>query len=181
MITACFCRPSFAHTPPQAQIARLTIEDGALIVHTRFRTQLNQNLIDALEQGVTLSFTLDFRLTRPMREAWTHALTSWFSPHAQIQYKLSYLPLSQHYRLYHDDLYQNYTRLNEALTALGSIRGWRVLPSEVVAGRSLDVFQGEVRLQLDRSQLARPFQLNTLNSQTWTVDSGWISLNTKGS
>lgn len=165
-----------ANTLIAPQIAKLRLQNQALVVHSRFYLRLSPSALDALEQGVPLSFVLDFKLTRPRLEAWKSNLSRLFSPAVQIRYKLSYSPLSQQYRLYNGDLYQSYKNLPEALAAIGGIRGWRVLETEDVNDRSLTDFEGAIRLQLDRSQLPRPFQLNTLNSSDWTLDSGWISL-----
>lgn len=168
--------PALAQSFVAPQIAKLSLQDGALAVHSRFHLRLSPTALDALEQGVPISFVLDFKLTRPHFEAWKSGLTRLFSSGGQIRYKLSYSPLSQQYRLYNGDLYQNYKNLTEALAAIGGIRGWRVLEAEQVGERSLSDFEGAIRLQLDRSQLPRPFQLNTLHSSDWKLDSGWISL-----
>ena len=178
LLCACLISP-WAQAEPrgaQARVASAELVEGALAVNTRFTVLLNPTLLDALEQGVPLTFRLDFELTRPRSYALWRRVADWFEPTAQIYYKLSYLSLTQQYRISSGGLYQNHLTLNDALASIGGIRGWRVLPREAVGKAKIQDFSGRVRLVLDRSQLPRPFQLNIMNSQEWVLDSEWVNL-----
>ena len=178
LLCACLISP-WAQAEPrgaQARVASAELVEGALAVNTRFTVHLNPTLLDALEQGVPLTFRLDFELTRPRSYALSRRVADWFEPTAQIYYKLSYLSLTQQYRISSGGLYQNHLTLNDALASIGGIRGWRVLPHEAVGKAKIQDFSGRVRLVLDRSQLPRPFELNIMNSQEWVLDSEWVNL-----
>lgn len=148
----------------------------ALVASTRFAVQLNPTLVDALEGGVALSFKLEFQLTRPRLYAWWRQLADGFDATADQSYKLTYHALTQSWRVSVGSLYQSYPTLNDALTWIGAIRGWRVLPKSMVGKSRLSDFGGQVRLALDIAQLPRPFQLSALGAAEWKLDSGWVAL-----
>lgn len=165
-----------AESSMSSRLAGLEIQEGALVAHSRFSVVLPSAVSDALEQGVTLSFKLEFELTRPRAYALWRSVTGLFEPVAFLHYKLSYHSLTRQYRVSTGTLYQNYPTLQEALAAVGAIRGWRVLPKEAISQAKVSDFAGRLRLSLDRTQLPRPFQLNTFNSSEWALDSGWIAV-----
>lgn len=164
--------------PVESRIAQLVISDGALAVNSRFALHLNPTLSDALEQGVMLTFRLDFELTRPRTTAWWRSLGDWFEPTATQRYRLSWHPLTRQCRvgIGQGNLYLSFARLDDALAIIGSARSWRVLPRSVVGRSPLKDFAGRIRLTLDTTRLPKPFQLNIIKSNDWALDSDWIPL-----
>ena len=152
------------------------IEDGTLALSTRYQTTLPAPLQDALQQGVPLTFQLTFELTRPRTTAWWQQLTNLFEPTATLSFKLVYYRLTNRYRVAIGGLASNYGSLNEALSAVGSIAGWRVLDVSGLDSDRQHELRGRVRLELDISQLPRPFQLNALGSRDWKLESDWITV-----
>ena len=60
----------------------------------------------------------------------------------------------------------------EALQAVGSIGGWRVVDnSQLDAGKQ---YTSSLRMTLDLSKLPKPFQVNALNNRDWNVSSDWL-------
>jgi hypothetical protein len=164
-----------------ASRAEAELADGQLAVSTRFQVKLPQPLSDALEQGVTLAFRLDVELTRPRVLAYRLSLAQWFEPHASLTFKLSYQALTGRYRVTIGTLPRYYPSLPEALAAVGSIRGWRVLEPGALNGLSAHEVEARARLALDIGELPKPFQLNALGSPEWGLSSDWVSLGMKGS
>lgn len=152
------------------------VEDGVMAVSTRFQTTLPPSLQDALQQGVPLSFQLTFELTKPRSTAWWHQLKNLFEPTAKLDFKLVYYRLTNRYRVVIGGLASNYGSLAEALGAVGSIAGWRVLEVSDLTVEHQRELRGRVRLELDIGQLPRPFQLNALGSRDWTLASEWITV-----
>jgi len=152
------------------------VEDGVMAVSTRFQTTLPPSLQDALQQGVPLSFQLTFELTKPRGTAWWHQLKNLFEPTAKLDFKLVYYRLTNRYRVVIGGLASNYGSLGEALSAVGSIAGWRVLEVSDLSAEHQRELRGRVRLELDIGQLPRPFQLNALGSRDWTLASEWITV-----
>ncbi|NDV11447.1 DUF4390 domain-containing protein [Crenobacter sp. HX-7-9] len=156
--------------------AELELAEHKLQLSTRFHTTLPPVLQDALQQGVPLTFELQFELTRPRGYAYYYDLTSWFEPTARLEFKLSYYRFTNRYRLTIGSLSKYYATLDEALSALGNIAGWAVLDvadwSEADARRA----QGRVRLALDTGALPRPFQLGALGDRDWALSSPWTDV-----
>ncbi|NRF50512.1 DUF4390 domain-containing protein, partial [Pseudomonas stutzeri] len=61
--------------------------------------------------------------------------------------------------------------LDQAMDLVRHIHGWQLTDvSELDYGVS---YSGQLRLRLDTSQLARPFQVNALNSSSWSLATPW--------
>ena len=153
--------------------------DGTLSVSTRFLTRLTPSLSEALQQGVALGFRLEFQLIKPRTTAYYLSLREWFDPHAQLSFKLSYQSLTGRYRVSIGSLSNYYPSLREALAAIGAIQGWRVLNPGTLDPRKPGEVAGQVRLLLDIGDLPKPFQMNALGSDDWSLDSDWVKLDVK--
>lgn len=156
-----------------AQRVRLEVRENALAVSSRYRIVLPDSLQNAVMQGVPLSFQLQFDLTRPRSAASWNSLSNWFAPTASMQFKLAYYGLTGRYRVTIGGLSKYYPGLDEALAAVGSIAGWRVLDTVAWDDADRRKAAGKVRLMLDISQLPRPFQLRAVGADDWELDSGW--------
>ncbi len=175
----CAVPPAWADTIA-ARRAEVELVDGQLAVSTRFNVRLTTGLNEALQQGLPLTFRLDFELTRPRMTAYYLNFRGWFSPHASLAFRLSYQPLTNRYRVSIGSLSNYYQTLPDALRAIGSIQGWRVLDPGSLNGESSDKIAGLVRLELDVGELPKPYQLNALGSPDWSLSSNWITLEVKG-
>lgn len=160
--------------------AALELNDGALTLKSRYAIELNPTLLDALDQGVALTFRLEFELTKPRMYAYWRQLSDWFDPTASQSWRLSWHPLTRQYRVSTGTLFQSYNRLEDALALIGASRSWRVLSRDAVGRSHASDFAGRLRLYLDTTQLPRPFQLNILKSSEWTLDSGWQVVTAEG-
>jgi hypothetical protein len=82
-----------------------------------------------------------------------------------------YNALTRQWRVGTGDLSLPESSMNDALAMLRHIRGWAVA---YVADLDRDQeYQGRVRLRLDTSLLARPFQVDAINSSAWTLATPW--------
>ena len=170
----------FADTLPASRAEAELAGDGQLSVSTRFQVKLPPALSDALEQGITLPFRLDVEITKPRLLAYRLSLSQWFEPHASLSFKLSFQALTNRYRVTIGSLSRYYNSLPEALSAVGSISGWRVLDPGALNGLTPRDVEARVRLSLDIGELPKPFQLNALGSSEWGLASGWVNLGMKG-
>ncbi|MDO5638325.1 MAG: DUF4390 domain-containing protein [Neisseria sp.] len=155
--------------------ARLT-DNGQLAISSRFATELPDQLKQALTQGVPLNFTLSYQLTAPTMAAYRFRLGQIVGGSNSVQYKLSYHPLTNRYRVSVGTFSTEYNSLDTALRAIGAIANWRVLDTGMLNGVSAHDTKAEIRLMLSTSQLPKPFQINALNSRSWQLDSGWKAL-----
>ena len=152
--------------PIQVQSAGLEAVEMRYSLYADFRFELSSPLLEALNNGVSLSFLVEFELTRPR---WY-----WFDERAaseKLELRLSYFPLAQQYRLSSGTLHQNFLTLAEALQALGTVHGWGVVGRDRVDNGQNYV--ASVRMRLDTAQLPTPFQVSAVTNREWTLISDW--------
>jgi hypothetical protein len=146
--------------------ARLsTVEDG-VVLSADFAFELNPRLGEVVTNGVPLYFVVEFELTRP-RWYWFDEKTA----AKRIQLRLSYHPLSRHYRLSTGVLQQNYATLEEALNVLRRVRGFLVVDRGVSLADA--DYEAAVRMRLDVALLPKPFQVSAITSRELTLESPW--------
>jgi Domain of unknown function (DUF4390) len=140
--------------------------DNDWLLNASFQIELSPGLEDAVQKGVVLYFQTEFDLTR---SRWY-----WFdekSALAQRQTRLSYQPLTQQYRIASEGFTFSAKTISEALQAVGSIGGWRVIESSQIDTNKS--YTASLRMSLDLSKLPKPFQVNALNNRDWNVSSDW--------
>ena len=141
--------------------------DNDWLLNATFQIELSNGLEDAVQKGVVLYFQTEFDVTR---SRWY-----WFDERpaiAQRQTRLSYQPLTQQYRIASEGFTFSARTIAEALQAVGSIGGWRVID-----GNQLDAsksYTASLRMTLDLTKLPKPFQVNALNNRDWNVSSDWL-------
>jgi hypothetical protein len=131
-----------------------------------FAFDLTARLEEALNNGVPLSFVVEFELTRPRWYWFDEKATS-----VRMESRLSYHPLLRQYRVSTGPLQRNYSVLTDAMSALNRVRGWQVLERERLqpdAG-----YVASVRMRLDTAQLPKPFQISALTDRDWSLSSPW--------
>lgn len=160
--------------------ARAEVEEQALAISTRYQIVLPAALQDAVQQGVPLTFRLTFELTHPRSSAYWLRFKHFFEPTASISFKLMYYRLTNRYRVAIGGLANNYSTLQEAIAAVGSIAGWRVLDVAEWDESDRKLLRGRVQLELDIGQLPRPFQLNALGTSDWSLESPWSQVAVEG-
>jgi hypothetical protein len=140
--------------------------DNDWLLSATFQIELSPGLEDAVQKGVVLYFQTEFDLTR---SRWY-----WFDEKpalVQRQTRLSYQPLTQQYRIASEGFTFSAKSMSEALQAVGSIGGWRVMEnSQLDPSKS---YVASMRMNLDLSKLPKPFQVNALNNRDWNVSSDW--------
>ena len=146
--------------------AKLAGTEDGLALSADFALELNPRLAEAVANGVSLYFVVEFELTR---RRWY-----WLDEKAaakRLQIRLSYNALSRHYRLSTGVLQQNYGTLEEALNVLKRVRGWVVLDRGAVLADA--DYDAAVRMRLDVTLLPKPFQLSALTSRELNLESPW--------
>ena len=140
--------------------------DNDWLLSATFKIDLSPGLEDAVEKGVVLYFQTEFDLTR---SRWY-----WFDEKpavVQRQTRLSYQPLTQQYRIASEGFTFSAKSMSEALQAVGSIGGWKVIDSSQLDSNKS--YTASMRMTLDLSKLPKPFQVNALNNRDWNVSSDW--------
>jgi len=151
----------------QVNSAALEVAETRYALFADFRLDLTASLLEALNNGVSLGFLVEFELSRP-RWYWFNEKTAT----QRLELRLSYIPLAKQYRLSSGSLYQNFASLSEALQALGAVHNWPVFDRDQVDnGRR---YVASVRMRLDPAQLPTPFRvMRAVTSREWTLASDW--------
>ena len=155
--------------------AKLT-HAGQLSVSSRFRTDLPDQLKEALKQGVPLHFNLSWQLSAPSVASYKFKFDQLLNNDSTIQYKLSFHPLTNRYRVTVGMFSTEYDTLEAALRAVGAVANWKVLSKGALSEVAAKDTKAEIRLLLTTAKLPKPFQINALTSKNWHLDSGWKSL-----
>jgi len=141
--------------------------DSDWLLNATFQIELTPGLEDAVQKGVVLYFQTEFDLTR---SRWY-----WFDEKpalAQRLTRLSYQPMTQQYRIASEGFTFSAKTMFEALQAVGSIGGWRVIDNNQIDPSKS--YTAALRMTLDLSKLPKPFQVNALNNRDWNVTSDWL-------
>lgn len=142
------------------------IRDGTLEIDADIDITLNGQLRDAAERGLPLYFTADLVISR---SRWW-----WFDDtavEASMTWRVVYNALTRQWRAGTGELSLPVSSLDEAMDMVRHIRGWKLIDVD-----DLDEgvpYSGQLRMRLDTSQLARPFQVNALNSSSWSLATPW--------
>ena len=142
------------------------IAQGQLNIDANFSLELNRVMIEALERGVPLYFTVDIEIGQSRWWWFDHKIVE-----ASLTRRLTYNTLTRQWRLAAGDLAIPMTSLKEGLNALGQLRDWPIAPIDRFDARVR--YDGKVRIRLDNSQLARPLQIDALNRGAWLLASDW--------
>jgi len=85
--------------------------------------------------------------------------------------KISYQGLNESIRVTLGTFSLTAATLKQALSAVKTIEDWAVVDSTSV--ESKQSYQAALRIRLDTNQLAKPFQVNAINSKSWNLQSDW--------
>ena len=149
-----------------ARSAVITAAADGYRLDAAFDIRLPTGFREAISRGVPVHFLVEFELAK---SRWY-----WFD-HRPVKlvkaYTLTYVPLLKQYRLSAGSASQSFSRLEDALQSLSRIRAWPVAERGLMQpGES---YQAALRLRLDTAQLPKPFQLNAVSSQDWSLTSEW--------
>ncbi len=134
-----------------AQLATRKAEDGLELSFTT-RFELSRAAEDALHKGVPLYFVAEATVLRN-RWYWRDARAA----HAERTWRLAWQSLTRQYRVSTGGLHQSFATLDEALTVLRGQSAWRIAePKDIDDGGS---YYLEFSYKLDVTQLPRPMQI----------------------
>lgn len=152
----------------EARNVHIEGNDEGWFVDADFSIDLGPALRDAVERGVPLYFVVDGEVRR-RRWYWLDERTT--APALTV--RLTYNALLRQYRLQAgaEGLAQRFDDLDDALRALGTVRGWRI--GDRAAIQKGERYIVSVRMRLDGSQLPKPFQLTAITSRDWSLQAEW--------
>ena len=89
----------------------------------------------------------------------------------QMTWRIVYNALTRQWRVGTGELSLPEASLDDALERVRHIRGWAV--ADLKDFNYDETYHGRLRVRLDTSLLARPFQVDALNSSAWSLATPW--------
>ena len=158
---------SFAHANEiNFSNVSLTPLEKSWALNADVQLELSPALEQLVKKGVTLHFVTEFQLTKK-RWYWLDAKVV----DVQRVSKISYQALTNQYRVTLGTFSLTAATLKQALAAVKTIEDWVVIDPAAI--ESKQTYQAALRLRLDTNQLAKPFQVNAINSKSWNLQSDW--------
>ncbi|MFA5520721.1 MAG: DUF4390 domain-containing protein [Castellaniella sp.] len=142
------------------------VRAGQLYLDVDAELDVAGDLRDIAQKGVPLYFAADVDIVR--RRWW------WFDKpvlQAQMGWRIVYNALTRQWRVSSGDLWLNEASFDDAMAHVRHIRSWAL--AEAAALEDSVDYRGRVRIRLDTSRLARPFQIDALNSSAWSLATPW--------
>ncbi|WP_269496570.1 DUF4390 domain-containing protein [Castellaniella sp. S9] len=140
--------------------------DGRLLIDADVEFRLTDELRGFAEKGVPLYLTADLQITRSRWWWFDKTVVS-----TELTWRVQYNALTRQWRVGTGDLSMPASTLDEALDLVRYIRGWDVASTDELETDTQ--YEGQLRLRLDTARLARPFQVDALNSKAWSLTTPW--------
>ena len=144
----------------------LSSGDKSWLLNAEVNLELSPALEQLVKKGVTLHFVTEFQLTKGR---WY-----WFDEKVvdvQRTSKISYQALTDQYKVTLGSVTLTAANLKQAMAAVSTIDDWAVIDQAGVNPNSS--YSASIRMRLDTNQLAKPFQINAINSKAWNLQSDW--------
>ncbi len=142
------------------------VQDGKLYINATVDLDVTGDLRNVAEKGVPIYFTADLRI---VSTRWW-----WFDKvlvDEKMTWRVVYNALTRQWRVGAGELSLPESSLDNALSLIRNIRGWAVADmNQLEPG---ETYYGRIRVRLDTSLLARPFQIDALNSSAWSLETPW--------
>ncbi len=144
--------------------AEISATEEGYFLNADFDLELTPALEEALNRGVSLTFTVTVEVIEPR---WY-----WFNKdivNLRQERRISFNPLTRVYRFSMGSLYLSFNTLRDALQALTQLNKVRVAdPGSMKKGGR---YEARAQMRLDVSQLPKPFQVDALSSNDWNLAS----------
>jgi hypothetical protein len=146
------------------ELTLLTLQrlDAGLTLDFNVRMALPRPVEDALQRGVPLYFVAEATLYRH-RWYWRDQRVT----RTQRQWRLSYQPLSDNWRVSLGGLAQTYPTLNDAMGAISGAARWKIADNSQLDPD--ERYYVEFSYKLDISQLPRPMQFGIGGQGDWAL------------
>ncbi|MDS1139297.1 DUF4390 domain-containing protein [Pusillimonas sp. SM2304] len=142
------------------------VRDGKLYIDADIDFSVTGDLRNAAQKGVPIYFTADLEI---VSTRWW-----WFDKkvvNEQQTWRIVYNALTRQWRVGTGELSLPESSLDDALSLVRNIRGWAV--ANINDLEHDEEYTGRLRVRLDTSLLARPFQVDALNSSAWSLATPW--------
>ncbi len=145
-----------------------TVVNDIYVVNAKLNYELGEKTIEALENGIPLTFYIEVEFEQPRKLIWNKELIR-HNHYMQLEHH----PLSDQYVLTNlttSDQF-SFNSLNDALVKLGKISKLAITETKNITIETTLV--GRIRTGLDIESLPPPMRLQAWLSSEWRTSSGW--------
>lgn len=141
---------------------------GMYLIDIRLRLNLDDNMTEALQHGVSLELDVEIEIRQERKWLWNKYIDG-----TMLRYQLEHHPLSGNYLVIDrdDNTRMQLQTLEEALDYIGSIENLPVVEAERL--QDDENYIGLVRAELNFEELPPPLQPATYVSPRWQMESQW--------
>ncbi|HLA75437.1 MAG TPA: DUF4390 domain-containing protein [Gammaproteobacteria bacterium] len=152
------------------QRAETSVVNDVYVLNAEIDYRFNDEVLEALENGVPLTLEVDIEILRPRQWMWNETFTS-----LRQRYRLLYHALTQQYLVknINSDIQYNFPTQQAAITALGTITDLPLLDKRLLEPG--EQYLARMRANLDLESLPTPLRLLAYLSPQWHLDSEWFT------
>lgn len=161
------CAPALVQADASVRLASLIATDDGYVVNADFDLELNPRLVDALQRGVSLYFSVELSVEQPR---WY-----WFDRSVverKLQYRLAYHTITRSYRLSFGGLHRNFDSLDAALRTMTRVRNWHVMTHDMVQEQA--VYRAALRMRHEIELLPKPLVVTATGGREWNLATPWV-------
>jgi len=159
--------PALALAEAAVRSAALIATEDGYVVNADFDLKLNPRLIDALQRGVSLYFSVEFDVEQP-RWYWFDRVVA----RRRLQYRLAYHAITRSYRLSVGGLHRTFDTLDGAIRTMSRVRNWHVMSRDQVQEGA--TYTAALRMRHEIELLPKPLVVTATGGREWTLATPWL-------
>lgn len=142
--------------------------DGVYVLNARLKTELGEDTLEALYNGVPLTIVMDIEIVKNRDLLWDERIAS-----LQSRYQLQLHALSDHYILknLNSGATRTFRNLDSAILGLGTISDFPMIDSYLLNPNQR--YSVRARARLDIEALPSPLRPLAYLRSLWDLDSDW--------
>lgn len=150
--------------------AETHLVDGVYLLNTRLKTELGEDTLEALYNGVPLTIVMDIEIVKNRDLLWDERIAS-----LQGRYQLQLHALSDHYILknLNSGATRTFRNLDSAILGLGTISDFPMIDSYLLNPNQQ--YWVRVRARLDIEALPSPLRPLAYLRSLWDLDGDWYT------
>lgn len=150
--------------------AQSALVDDVVRLDVLFDLRLGEQLIEALQNGVSLNLRIDIQINKDRKYIWSTTIAT-----LEQRYQISYQPLTDHYVLnnLNSEVVFQFPSLESLLAVVSVLNDFPLLDYSLLDpdGR----YFGEIRIEIDRDSFPVPLRLMSYVYGDWHIASRWYS------
>lgn len=167
LLVAMLGLPALAQADASVRSAALIATEDGYVVNADFQLQLNPRLIDALQRGVSLYFSIELNVEQPRWYWFDRVVAS-----RRLQYRLAYHAITRSYRLSFGGLHRTFDTLDAVMMTMTRVRNWHVLSHDQIEEGA--EYTAALRMRHEIELLPKPLVVTATGGREWMLATPWV-------